>query len=114
RRFAFHQVRRYQPAIIGKPVRSMSNPGAAPATVIDAAPLQVRTMATGKPGRRAGRVESPETGLEESTGAAEGRTVRRTPAPVSCPPRRSTLRNPDETVPPYPRPGARPGPRRRR
>ena len=66
------------PAIIGKPVRSMSNPGAAPATVIDRSPAAGPRNShwVNREGARSG-IESPETGLTDSTGVAEGSTVKR-------------------------------------
>jgi hypothetical protein len=61
-------------------VRSQSKAGAAPATVIDrdpriTAPLNRHCAQHGK--ASAVRVDSPETGLTDSTGVAEGSTVKR-------------------------------------
>ena len=67
-------------ALNGKPVRSMSKAGAAPATVIDRGPLDHRPLNRhcARHGKASAvRVDSPETGLTGSTGVAEGRTVKR-------------------------------------
>ncbi len=58
----------------------MSKAGAAPATVIDRDPLDHRLLNRhcALHGKASGvRVESPETGLADSTGVAEGSTVKR-------------------------------------
>jgi len=65
----------------------MSKAGAAPATVIDRDPMDRRLLNRhcaqhGKASEV--RVESPETGLADSTGVAEGSTVKRGRLP-SCP-----------------------------
>lgn len=61
-------------------MRSWSKAGAAPATVIErdlriTAPLNCHCASHGK--ASAVRVDSPETGLADSTGVAEGSTVKR-------------------------------------
>jgi hypothetical protein len=58
----------------------MSKAGAAPATVIDRGPLDHRPLNRhcAQHGKASVvRVESPETGLADSTGVAEGSTVKR-------------------------------------